>query len=55
MRTALMTKRKSPSEKMVAGNVSITKIGFTKVLSTLRTTETMSAVRRESIAIPGKK
>ena len=44
MIAALIINRKSPNVTMVTGNVSMTRIGFTKKLRRLSTTATMMAV-----------
>mgnify|MGYP003402225674 FL=1 len=51
---ALITNRKRPSVKMVAGRVSIMRSGFTIASSNDSTTATIIAVKKSTIAIPGK-
>lgn len=41
---ALITKRNNPNVRIVTGNVKMTKIGFTKTLSTERTAATIRDV-----------
>lgn len=50
---ALITKRKSPSVRMVAGNVSKTSNGFITASKKERTTATISAVNISLISMPG--
>ena len=44
MISALITKRNNPNVRMVTGSVKIIKTGFTKTLSTERTTATIKDV-----------
>lgn len=50
---ALMTRRKKPSVKKVIGIVKIVKIGLTTAFKKAKTTATIKALTKLSIAIPG--
>ena len=51
---ALITNKKRPSVKMVAGNVSMMSSGFTIASSNDNTTATIIAVKKSTMLIPGK-
>ncbi len=52
---AFMTKLKRPRVKIVMGNVSIVKIGLITAFTIPKTTETITAVIKESTFTPGKR
>ena len=54
MMLALITKRKSPNVKIVAGNVSNISRGFTIASSSDSTTATTMAVKKSTMVMPGK-